>query len=262
MSRIIKLTDEYINECTEEFRECLKGKRFSEREVLYTKDLEDTNRRAKLTFTDEAWAKMQLLTASFDTEVAWHGTVKRGDEHDSYVITDILVYPQNVSGAYVDMDVSGYDEWLRDNIADERFNDIRMQGHSHVKMSVNPSDTDMKHQRTILKQMTDDMFYIFLICNKYGDMSINIYDLAENVMFDTFDVDVEVREEGYRIDGFLRYARRMVRDRALRNEKSIARHRGKGLAATEDMSELPDYLPYPDDDRFAYPYAEPIFYEG
>ena len=215
MSKLIKLTPEIVAEYTREFAECLKSAKFSDGKITFSKTLGSISRKATVYFTESAWIKMQSLINKFDKEIAWHGVAERGADtsKDEYIISDILVYPQTVSGTTVEMDVSKYEEWIRDNIEDERFFHIGMQGHSHVNMGVTPSSTDLKHQDDILTQLTDDMFYIFMIWNKNGAKNIRIYDLAKNVAFDTNDVDVQIIAGDYGLDAFMTEAKNMVAEK-------------------------------------------------
>lgn len=216
MSKIIKLTPQYIEECKNDFLESLTKTKVADGKISFSKTFTSLNRKAKVFFTEMAWMKMQALVREFEKEVAWHGVAFRGEdkEKDEYIITDILVYPQEVSGASVEMDVAKYEEWIRDNFEDERFFNIGMQGHSHVKMGVTPSSVDLNHQEAILEQLTDDMFYIFMIWNKMGDKNIKIYDLEKNVLFETADIEVEVLEGEYGIDAFVKDAKGMVKERS------------------------------------------------
>lgn len=280
MSKLIKLTPEYIAECTKEFQEKLNSGKFPDGRISYSKTLGSVTKRAKLYFTEIAWLKMQLLIKEFDKEVAWHGVAKRGEDKskDEYYITDILVYPQEVSGASVEMDVDKYDEWLRENFDDERFFDIAMQGHSHVRMGTTPSSVDLGHQEAILNQLTDDMFYIFVIWNKLGSRNIKIYDLAKNVLFETADVDIEV------LGDFLKDAKDMVKEKTYTSSKSTV---VTTPAKQDDKKETPtvnynksgkkkgkrkkgySYNNACDDSQFTlfddinnYPYDDPFYYAG
>lgn len=211
MSRLIKLTPEAIEEYTSEFKDLLQSGKVANGKITYTKTLGKLSRKATVYFTDLAWVKMQTLIQNFDKEVAWHGVATRGeDEEDTYYISDILVYPQTVSGASVEMDVSKYDEWIREHVEDKRFYNIGMQGHSHVDMGVTPSGVDLNHQEEILKQLTEDMFYIFMIWNKSGAHNVTIYDLKKNILFENDDVDVMVLSDGYGVDAFLEEAKKLV----------------------------------------------------
>ncbi len=214
MSKNIKITDESLNEVRKAFEEALSTGKFSDGKITFTKTLGIVNRKATVFFTELAWLKMQTLIREFDKEVAWHGIAKRGEDasKDEYYITDILVYPQEVTGATVSTDQEKYQMWLM-NHDDEVFNNIRMQGHSHVNMGVTPSSVDTSLYDRILEQLDDDMFYIFMIWNKRKEKTIKIYDLAKNILFDTSDVTVEVLDDGTGIEKFLKDAKDAVKDK-------------------------------------------------
>lgn len=209
MSKIIKMTPEHIEECKRDFEEVLRNAKLSDGRISFSKSFSSIDRKARLLFTEIAWLKMQTLIREFNNEVAWHGIAMRGDD-DDYIISDILVYPQEVTGATVTTDQEKYQMWLMSH-DDDVFNNIRMQGHSHVNMQVTPSGVDTSLYDRILEQLDDTMFYIFLIYNKRGDKTIKIYDMAKNVMFDTPDVTVAIMDDGTGTEKFLRDAKEMVK---------------------------------------------------
>jgi len=84
-----------------------------------------------------------------------------------------------------------YPSW-KDTLSDEQFNTLRMHGHSHVDMGTTPSSVDIDHQRKILEQLEQDMFYIFLIWNKKDEKNVKIYDLAQNILYESSDVTVKI----------------------------------------------------------------------
>ena len=214
MSRLIKITPECLDEIRKDFETTLKGAKVADGKISYTKNFGYINRKAVIYFTDLAWLKMQALIREFSTEVAWHGVAYRGEDKskDEYYITDILVYPQEVTGATVNTDQEKYEQWLMQH-DDEVFFNIRMQGHSHVNMSTSPSGVDTTHQEKILAQLDDTMFYIFMIWNKRGEKTVKIYDLAKNILFDGQDVSIQVKDDGLGLDAFLSGAKAMVQDR-------------------------------------------------
>jgi len=194
MSKIIKMTEEYRVECARELFEALRTVKMADGKINFTKTFTCDQRKATVYFTQEAWLKMAMLICSFDKEVAWHGLAKRGEdeERDEYIIYDIIVYPQEVTGATVNTDQEEYEKWLM-QFEDEDFFNIRMQGHSHVNMGVYPSAVDITHQEKILNQLENDMFYIFMIWNKSFNKHIKIYDLKKNILFEAADIDVVIR---------------------------------------------------------------------
>lgn len=192
MSKMIKPTTEYLQSVLEDFKETLSSGKFSDGRITFTKTMGRIDRKAKVIFTQNAWKKMQALISEFDKEVAWHGVAHRGEDEskDEYIITDILVYPQEVTSATVTTDQGKYEMWLMSH-DDDVFNNIRMQGHSHVNMGVLPSGVDNELYDRLLEQLDDTMFYIFMIWNKKNDKTVKIYDLKKNVLFDTDDVTIE-----------------------------------------------------------------------
>lgn len=142
-------------------------------------------------WSEKAYAKLALILVTFnDTEVAWHGLVeKRGN--DEYYISDLLVYPQMVSGASVDTNDTALAMWYS-KLSDESMKKLRMQGHSHVRMMARPSQTDRELYSELLKQLREDDFYIFMICNLRKDVYSEIYDAGE--VFDNNQVNHVVEE--------------------------------------------------------------------
>lgn len=154
-----------------------------ERELPFT-DLQVSNDDAILSFSPLAYGKMMTLVQAYDTEVAWYGVGKK-DFDGFYSITDILVYPQLVSATTVEMDETRYGGWVEKAWLekDERYNNIILQGHSHVNMNTSPSGVDIGHQKEIYAQLTDDMFYIFVIFNKRFEHTAVIVDKADKVAY-------------------------------------------------------------------------------
>lgn len=163
-----------------------------------------------ITYTAEAFRKQQMLIQSFDSEVAWHGVVEREDAKH-FIITDIVVYPQTVTGSTVEMDEDKYALWTiqfgREQ-GEETFQKLRMQGHSHVNMECFASGTDAKHQDDILATTDPNGFYIFIIANKKGKFWSTIFDLEANVQYENADIEIEYEEDEY--DEFVSAAESVV----------------------------------------------------
>lgn len=213
MSKLIKMTHDNIEKACEEFRKALLTGKFPDGKINFTRIFGSTNRKATVFFSELAWVKMQTLIREFDKEVAWHGLASRGKDEskDEYYITDILVYPQKVTGVTVNTDQVKYQTWLMEH-DDDVFNQIRMQGHSHVNMSTSPSGVDDTFYEKILNQLDEDMFYIFMVWNKKNEKTIKIYDMAKNVLFETNDVKIEILDGDIGFEKFLKSAKEMVND--------------------------------------------------
>lgn len=214
MSRPIRITDAFRKKVIHEFSTELNNISIADGKINFIKSFCSTERKAVVCFTELAWLKMQSLIMMFDKEVAWHGIAKRGTDEskDEYYITDIMVYPQTVTGATVNTDQEKYQTWLMMH-DDDVFNNIRMQGHSHVNMGTSPSSVDTTHQEQIIAQLEDDMFYIFMIWNKRNEKTIKIYDMKKNVLFDSSDITITVQDNEMGIQLFLDEAKRLVQDK-------------------------------------------------
>lgn len=216
MSKPIKMTEQYMAECRADFEKALQLTKLADGKLSFTKVFTCGDRKATVVFTAGAWAKMALLVKEFDKEVAWHGVAHRATDEavDEYIIEDIVVYPQEVSGTTVEMDTEKYAEWLMQNADDERFNNIHMQGHSHVNMPTSPSSVDLNHQEEILNMLGDDDFYIFMIWNKSFVSTNKIYDLKKNVLFEDKDITVKLEGEHEGLAEFLKTAKDMVKQKS------------------------------------------------
>lgn len=215
MSKPIKITEAIMEECRNDFEKALSGTKLVDGKITFTKTFNMEDRKATVYFTGEAWTKMVMLIKEFDKEVAWHGVAHRVEDEtkDEYVITDILVYPQEVTGASVEMDTEKYAEWIMANVEDERFDNIHMQGHSHVNMSTSPSSVDINHQEEILNMLGDDDFYIFMIWNKSFVATNKIYDLKKNILFEDRDVTVKIVGGVEDLEAFIKAAKDMVKSK-------------------------------------------------
>lgn len=211
MSKPIRVTQEFVKMILPEILEEIGKKNMMNGTLKYEKKLSwKGNDRAKIIFDAEAYWKMKILVANTNDEVAWHGVCTRDEKTPSvFHISDIMVYPQTVTGGTVNTDQAEYQNWLM-AFDDDVFNNIRMQGHSHVNMGTYPSITDTTHQERVLDMFTDadvggvmsdpdsipdNRFYVFMIWNKKDEKFINIFDLKYNTLYETDDVDLEISGE-------------------------------------------------------------------
>ena len=181
----------------------LDGKFSFVQDFIFRKDA-----RVKIEFTFKAYMKMMTLVDSFNTEIAWHGLVDRVSENH-FLIDDIIVYPQVVSGTTVNTDQEEYDQWLM-TIEGDDFNRLKFQGHSHADMPVSPSVTDLQHQGKIVSQLGGEGFYIFMIVNKDRQYTMKVYDAENNTLFENDSVDLIIPEEAQELDKFLTEAEKQV----------------------------------------------------
>jgi len=241
MPRPIILTDEIKKKALDEFSTMLDGMKMSDGKLSYSKSYEYKDCSAIVWLTQEAYRKIVALVMEFKEEVGWHGVVSRLDENE-FLIEDIVIYPQEVTGSTVNTDQFIYSEWLY-SLDDEIFNKIRMQGHSHVNMSVTPSSVDSEHRSQILEQLESDMFYIFMIWNKSLSIHTLIYDMNRNILYENKDVYVHLLDDET-MKGFLADAKTKVQKKTITAKKSPTTKKstkGKQVKTVDDFDEYSDW---------------------
>lgn len=151
--------------------------------------------KPRIIYTPLAWTKQFLLIMSQSGEIGWHGVVEVVDRAKNiYKITDVIVYPQMVSGATVQTDELTYSNWLGSQ-PDDIFNGLKAHLHSHVNMGTVPSGVDEADKDKIVEQLRKDkpeQFYIFMIWNKRLEYSADIYDVGNGIRWGSKDVTVEI----------------------------------------------------------------------
>lgn len=218
MSKPIKLTADICEDAKKKFEEQLKklNAKMFDGKITFSETYKwKSDDKATIIFTPEAYFKMFVLIQEFSDEVAWHGVAYRDvDDSSIFHITDIIVYPQEVTGSTVNTNQAEYEKWLME-LDDETFNNLRMQGHSHVTMAPNPSTVDTTHQEAILNQLEDTMFYIFMIWNKSLKHNVKIFDLKNNTLYEDSDVDIRIASDKTDYREFVKKAKELVVKRAV-----------------------------------------------
>ena len=135
-----------------------------------------------------AYVKMRMLVDQMSTEVGWYGTVtKCPGLQETYVIEDILVYPQKVTGATCEQDETKMFDFEM-SLTTEQVNTKRFQGHSHVNMGVTPSGVDEQFYQDLLTQVND--YFIICITNKKNDYTVRFYDVENNILYTDLELKV------------------------------------------------------------------------
>ena len=141
--------------------------------------------------TPGAYVKMRKLVDDTSTEIGWYGTVtKYPGLNEVYVIEDIIVYPQRVTGATCVQDDDKMFEFEM-SLTTEQVNHKRFHGHSHVNMGVTPSGVDEQFYQDILSQVND--YFIIAITNKRNDYTVRFYDVANNILYS--DLPIRILED-------------------------------------------------------------------
>jgi len=239
MSRPIVMTEEMKATVQQDFTAMLDGLKLSDGKINFSKAFKYKGETATATLwiTPLAYRKTLALVTEFSDEVAWHGAVSRSGNNE-FIIEDILVYPQAVTGSTVNTEQEAYTQWLY-SLDDDTFNKIRLQSHSHVNMGVSPSSVDNGHREKILDQLEDSMFYIFMIWNKRLEVHTLIYDMAKNVLYENEDVVVKMLDDD--MVGFMEDAKKLVTKKCTAVAKG-----GKKYKAVESLPR------YPQEDFFGW----------
>ena len=143
--------------------------------------------------TPNAYIKMRMLVDKSDKEVGWYGIVnKMPGLNNVYIIEDIVVYPQRVTGATVEQDDDKIFEFEM-SLTTEQVNHKRFHGHSHVNMSTGPSGIDENFYQDILSQVND--YFIITITNKRNEYTTRFYDVANNIMYEEVPIQL-IQDDG------------------------------------------------------------------
>ena len=138
--------------------------------------------------TSEAYIKMRTLVDKTSTELGWYGFVSKLPGLDNvYVIEDIIVYPQKVTGATCEQDEDRMFEFEM-SLTTEQVRARRFQAHSHVNMGVTPSGVDEAFYQDLLSQVRD--YYIIMVTNKRGDNHIRFYDMENNIVYTELELKI------------------------------------------------------------------------
>lgn len=154
-------------------------------------------KQPKIYITASAYVKMMEYVRQSPIEISWHGLVHRDLENNTYLVYDALIFPQINSATTTTADEEGFAKWQMDLISDMNFpiEDLRMHGHSHVNMNVFSSGVDDQYQEDLLHKVEDGDYYLFMIFNKKQEICVLLYDYAQNVLFETADVFLDIITE-------------------------------------------------------------------
>ena len=149
--------------------------------------------KLKVFYTPDAFSKIVRLVMSHEKEIGWNMVVSKCD--GGYRVTDVLVYPQKASSAYLSIDLGKYGLW-KAQIPEEADKNLFGQGHSHVNMAVMPSSTDTKQQLDEIRNKGEG-FYLFQIWNKKMEVNSFLYDIDNGLMYDKEDIELIIEEDDF-----------------------------------------------------------------
>lgn len=196
--------------------------------------------------TADAYIKMRKLVSDTSTEIGWYGTVTKQPGLDEvYIIDDIIVYPQRVTGVTCEQDDDKMFNFEM-SLTTEQVNHKRFQGHSHVNMGVTPSGVDEQFYRDLLTQVND--YFIITVTNKREEYTTRFYDIANNIVYSDLPIRV-ITENGGILDAWYEDAKKQ-----LVNRNAVSSTLGsttKTYTAAEQAKRLQKYST-----RYDYDYDE------
>ncbi len=181
------------------------------RELLEEYIAEKDIKTPQVFITTNAYVKMRKLVETNSMEIGWYGTVERQPGlNNVYVITDIIVYPQLVSGITCTQDEDKLFDFEM-SLTTEQVNTKRFHGHSHVNMATGPSGVDEQFYQDLLTQVND--FFIILVTNKKNENTIRFYDKENNIIYNNIEINI-LNEDGTLLDDWLDETKEVVRTKA------------------------------------------------
>lgn len=178
--------------------------------------------------TTQAYTKMRMLVDKTTTEIGWYGTVTKVPGLTGvYVIEDIIVYPQKVTGATCEqLDDKMFEFEM--SLTTDQVNHKRFHGHSHVNMGTTPSGVDEQFYHDILTQVTD--FFIITVTNKRNEYTTRFYDMEHNILFTDVPISV-IDDEGLELDSWYEESKKQLEEPIVVNK-----YYGNNLVKHEQLS--------------------------
>lgn len=201
--------------------------------------------------TMEAHTKMRMLVDETTTEIGWYGIVTKSPGlENTYVIEDIIVYPQRVTGATCEQDDDKMFEFEM-SLTTEQVNHKRFQGHSHVNMGVTPSGVDEQFYQDLLKQVND--YFIITVTNKSGAYHTRFYDMENNILYKDVPITV-ITDAGTPLKDWYEESKDKLSQRSYTTIPSTPTDKPTAGASAPSYSSLWDkdkyHSPYDDYDDF------------
>ena len=180
--------------------------------------------------TTQAYTKMRMLVDKTTTEIGWYGTVTKVPGLTGvYVIEDIIVYPQKVTGATCEQLDNKMFEFEM-SLTTDQVNHKRFHGHSHVNMGTTPSGVDEQFYHDILTQVTD--FFIITVTNKRNEYTTRFYDMEHNILFTDVPISV-IDDEGLELDLWYEESKKQLEEPTV-----VDRYYGNDLVKHKQLSAI------------------------
>lgn len=213
--RNCKVSNEQQEQILARFKEYLSTMKFGKK-ISFESAVEEQKLEEKVfvTFSAIAYIKMRELVDRCSYEVGWYGLIDKVAPKE-YRVEDIVVYPQVVTSVTVKEDEEVWD----DNATPDEIHRRHFHGHSHVNMDVSPSGTDLTHRSNLTQLLGPNDFYLFIITNKRCEISAELYDLADNAIYENDDIQFDVdMGNGSMLSGFIEESNARIKHTSAMNQ--------------------------------------------
>lgn len=170
-------------------------------------------------FSSDAILKMKLYTKEVNDEVGWLGIVNKIG--NNYYVSDVFLFEQDVHGTTTEITPEGLttfaEEILQEEDGVEKWNNMKLWGHSHVNMGVFASSQDDKQIKE-LKTNTD--FFIRVIMNKKDEIKIDIID--DDVIVENADFAEINNQDVTNLLKLIEEAKAQIEEMKLKREEELA----------------------------------------
>ena len=208
--------------------------------------------------TPNAYIKMRMLVDKTDKEVGWYGIVNQMPGLEAtYIIEDIIVYPQKVTGTTVEQDDDKMFEFEM-SLTTDQVNHKRFHGHSHVNMGTTPSGVDENFYQDILSQVTD--YFIITVTNKKNEYTTRFYDVLNNILYTEVPIQL-MQDNGTLYLDWFEENKKEINEPILETVIKPTKVKQTSLIDEDDYpiwdSNLYDYItPREYEDIYGYPYRK------
>lgn len=196
----------------------------------------------KVYITTDAYCKMRKLVDDTTTEIGWYGIVHKMEALEAtYIIEDIIVYPQTVSGATCTQDDDKIFQFEL-SLTTDQVNHKRFHGHSHVNMGTTPSGVDEGFYQDLLTQVND--YFIIIVTNKRGDVTSRFYDMEHNLLYSDIPLNV-IANDGTALDTWYDTATAELSDKIYASAPITGGANFQGSVFDDEYSSYyDDYVPW------------------
>jgi hypothetical protein len=148
-----------------------------------------------IVISKKALIQMFIYVDKCSEEIGWMGTAYRDDKQ--ITIDDVYLFDQEVHSTTTEITPEGLSDFATELLNQENgmdiWNNLKMWGHSHVRMGVTPSAQDDKQMETFQDGGHD--WFIRLIANKNGELKIDLYDYVNGIIYNDLPWYAEESEE-------------------------------------------------------------------